>query len=55
MKNFAKAMNKTGEAFLHLCKNFPHLSAAKIKEGGFVGPQIGKLFKDEYFSSILER
>ena len=54
MKNFVKAMNKTGEAFLYLCKKFPRLSAAKIKKGVFVGPQIGKLFKDEHFNNILE-
>ena len=54
MKNFEKAMDKTGEAFLYLCKNFPHLTAAKIKEGGFVGSQIGKLYKDEHLNNILE-
>ena len=54
MKNFIKAEDKTGEAFLYLYKKFPRLSVAKIKEGISVGPQIGKLFKDEYFNNILE-
>lgn len=53
MKNFVKAMDKTGEAFLYLRKKFPRLSEAKIKEGIFVGPQIHKLFKDEHFNNIL--
>ena len=54
MKNFVKTMDKTGEACLYLCKKFPRLSAAKIKERIFVGSQIGKLFKDEHFNNILE-
>ena len=37
-----------------MCKKFPRLSAAKIEEGVFISPQIGKLFKDEYFNNILE-
>lgn len=54
MKNFVKAMDKTGEAFLYLSTKFPRLSEAKIKEGVFVGPQIRKLFKDEHFNNILK-
>ena len=51
MKNFVKAMDKTGEAFLYLRKKFPRLSEAKVKEGVFIGPQI--LFNDEYFNNII--
>ena len=40
MKNFVKALHKNGPAFQHLSIVFPGLSAAKIKEGIFVGPQI---------------
>ena len=40
MKNFVKALHKNGAAFQHLSTVFPGLSAAKLKEGIFVGPQI---------------
>ena len=33
MTNFVKAMHQKGEAFKYLKKTFPHLKAAKIKEG----------------------
>jgi hypothetical protein len=49
MKNFVKAMNRTGSAFKYLAEKFPRLSEAKIKEGVFVGPQIRKLFSDDMF------
>ena len=40
MKNFVKVLHKNGSAFQHLSTVFPVLSAAKLKEGIFVGPQI---------------
>ena len=40
MKNFVKALHKNGAAFQHFSTVFPGLSAAKLKEGIFVGPQI---------------
>jgi hypothetical protein len=49
MKQFVKALPKTGNCFKYLCKMFPHLSEAKIKERDFVGPDIRKLIFDEYF------
>jgi hypothetical protein len=33
MKNFVKAMDRTGTAFKYLAGKFPRLSEAKIKEG----------------------
>jgi len=33
MKNFVKAMDRTGSAFKYLAEKFPRLSEAKIKEG----------------------
>lgn len=36
VKNFVKAMDKEGAAFVHLRGLFPHLSNAKILEGKFV-------------------
>ena len=47
MKNFVKAMAKqNSNGFELLCKMFPKLSLAKLKEGIFVGPQIWKVFED---------
>jgi hypothetical protein len=40
MKQFVKALPKTGNCFKYLCKTLPHLSEAKLKEGVFVGPDI---------------
>ena len=54
MKNFVKAIENTAEAFSYLCKKIPCLSLAKIKKGGFVVPQIAKLFKDQHFNNIFE-
>lgn len=53
MKNFVKAMNKSGDGFQYLQKKFPRISDAKIKEGIFVGPQIRELFNDEQFEENL--
>ena len=40
MKNFVKELDKNGATFQHLSTVFPGLSAAKLKESTFVGPQI---------------
>jgi hypothetical protein len=53
MKNFVKAMDQTGPAFRYLAEKFTGISAAKIKEVVFIGPQIRKLFRDEQFDHIL--
>ena len=53
MKNFVKAMNKSGDGFQYLQNKFPRISDAKIKEGIFVGPQIRELFNDEQFEENL--
>jgi hypothetical protein len=47
IKQFVKALTKTGNCFKYFCKNFPHLSKAKLKEGIFVGPDIRKIMFDE--------
>jgi hypothetical protein len=54
MKNFVKAMDRTGSAFNYLAEKFPRLSEAKIKEGVFVGSQIRKLFRDGMFNNPLQ-
>ena len=53
MKNFVKALHKNGAAFQHLSTVFPGLSAAKFKEGIFVGPQIREVLKDTDFEELL--
>ena len=47
-------MDRTGSAFKYLTEKFPRLSEAKIKEGGFMGPQIRRLFRDEMFINFLQ-
>ena len=49
MKQFTKALDKQGECFIHLHKQFKKLSEDNIKEGIFDGPQIRKMFKDQNF------
>ena len=49
MKNFVKVLHKNGAAFGHLSG----LSAAKLKEGIFVGPQIREVLKDTDFEELL--
>ena len=53
MKNFVRALHKNGAAFQHLFTVFPGLSAAKLKEGIFVGPQIREVLKDTDFETLL--
>ena len=53
MKNFVKAMDKDGEAFKYLVKEFPHISDAKLKAGIFIGSQIRHLLQDSQFVSQM--
>ena len=53
MKNFLKALHKNGAAFQHLSTVFPGLSAAKLKEGIFVGSQIREVLKNTDFEELL--
>mgnify|MGYP003465453868 FL=1 len=54
MKNFVKALGKTeSEGFQYLVEKFPKISAAKLKEGVFVGPQIREVLKDHGFEESL--
>jgi len=54
MKNFVKAMDRTGSAFKYMAEKFPRLCEATIKERVFVGPQIRKLFRDDMFKNLLQ-
>ena len=54
MKNFVKALGKSNSSgFAFLCKKFPKISEAKLKEGIFVDPQIWKVLKDPNFEKTL--
>jgi hypothetical protein len=54
MKNFVKAMAKTNSAgFQYLAQKFPKISAGKLREGIFVGPQIRQVLLDEGFQQSL--
>ena len=54
MKNSMKALHKNGAAFQHLSTVFPGLSAANLKEGIFVGPQIREVLKDTDFEELFK-
>jgi hypothetical protein len=54
MKQFVRALPKTGNCFKYLCKKFPHLSEAKLKESIFIGPGARKPMFDEDFLLITE-
>jgi len=54
MKNFVKAMDRTGSAFKYLAEKFPLLSEVKIIERVFWGPEIRKLFRDDIFNNLLQ-
>ena len=54
MKNFVKALGKSNSSGLTcLCKKFPKIHEAKLKEGIFVGPQIQEVLKDPNFEKML--
>lgn len=55
MKQFVKALNKTGKCFNYLCTKFPGLSIEKLKGGIFDGPQIRKLINDKQFLQNMTR
>jgi len=52
MKNFVKAMDRNGTAFLYVRQKFSLLSDAKIREGVFTGPDALSLLLDEVFERI---
>jgi hypothetical protein len=55
MKQFFKALPKTGNCFQYLCKRFLHLAEAKLKEDVFVGPDIRKLiFSEDFLIKMTE-
>ena len=53
MKQFVKALAREGDSFTYLCRKFPCLSDAKIKEGVFIGLDMRKLMNYENFENCL--
>jgi hypothetical protein len=53
MKNFLRALNVNGSAFMYLCGKFPTLTFEKVRAGVFIGPQIRRHFKDQQFEAVL--
>jgi hypothetical protein len=53
MKQFVKALDKSGSCFQYLGRKFAALSEAKVKEGMFGGPQIRQLMKDIAFTGNM--
>ena len=53
MKQFVKALDKDSATFKYLCKIFPQISDAKLREGIFVGPQIRQVMSDTEFDTIM--
>jgi hypothetical protein len=52
LMNFGRVVYQTGLGFVYLAEKFPGMSAAKFKEGVFIGPQMHQLFRDEQFYRI---
>ena len=53
MKQFVKALDKSGRCFDYICSAFPGLSIEKKKAGVFDGPQIRQLLRDASFTSSM--
>ena len=53
MKQFFKALDKTGKFFQYILSAFPRLSSEKLKVGIFGGPQIRKLMKHPNFQHSM--
>ena len=53
VKQFVKAFNKEGACFKYIQEKFFYMSAEKVKERVFVGPQIRKLTKDAQLLSTM--
>lgn len=49
MKQFVKALDKSGACYMYICSKFPQITNEKLKSGIFDGPQIRVLFNDPQF------
>ena len=53
MKQFFKALDRSGDCFGYICSTFPGLSYENKKAGIFDGPQDRTLLKDQYFVTTM--
>jgi hypothetical protein len=53
IKQFVKALDKSGSCFQYLGRKFAALSEVKVKEGIFDGSQIRQLMKDTAFTDTM--
>ena len=53
MKQFVKALDRSGDCFGYICSTFPGFSYEKKKAEIFDGPQIRTLLSDQYFVSTM--
>ena len=53
MKQFVKALDRSGDCFGYICSTFRGLSYGKKKAGIFDGPQIRMLLRDQYFVTTM--
>jgi hypothetical protein len=53
MKQFVKALDKSGSCFQYLGRKFAVLSEAEVKGGIFYGQQIRQLMKDTAFTDTM--
>ena len=53
IRQFVKAFNKEDAYFKVIQEKLPNLSAEKVKERVFIGPQIRKLTKNPKFLSAI--
>ena len=51
MKQLVKALPNDGGCFNYLCRKFPHLSGAKLKDGNFVESDIRKMMFNSSFEA----
>lgn len=53
MKQFVKALDKSGSCFTYIGQKMPQMSTEKMKAGIFDGPQIRQLIKDSAFVNSM--
>ena len=53
MKQFVKALDRSGDCFGYICLTFPGLCYEKKKAGIFDGPQIRMLLRYQYFMTTM--
>ena len=53
MKQFVKALDRSGDCFGYICSIFPGLSYEKKKAEIFDGPQIRTLTRDQHFVATM--